>query len=123
MIGSILEVPGFIVNLHLGCEAWEREHTQEVKVFLKLKFLEENVSESSDELKDTVCYAELAETVKMVSKKSEYKLIEKFAKDVYLKLKENLNFKVQLDIKVHKLKPPIDILTEGVFYSLGDSLR
>ncbi|MCJ8276249.1 MAG: dihydroneopterin aldolase [Bdellovibrionales bacterium] len=117
---SVLEIPGFTRQVRLGCMADERSVPQGVDFQIKIGFHETLVAEGSDELEDTVCYAQLSEKVSHLVEANEYKLIEKLARDVFMEVQSMLPQNATLQVRVHKLKPPIDILTQGVYYTMGD---
>lgn len=120
MVKSVLEIPWFRVQVLLGCETWEREHSQSVDFKIKIGFKESLAAETSDDLKDAICYAEISSLVVQTATKTEYKLIEKLARDVYEVIKKEIPKTSSLQVQVHKIKPPVDILKSGVLYSLGD---
>lgn len=120
VLHSVLEIPGFTRQVRLGCLPDERSVPQGVKFHIKIGFYSPLQAESSDELEDTVCYAVMSERISHLVEANEYKLIEKLARDVYNDVTSLLPNDARLQIKVHKLKPPIDILTQGVYYTVGD---
>ena len=77
-------------------------------------------AEVTDELGETVCYAQLSEKVLNLVQENEYKLVEKLARDIHTEISSMMPKGATFQVRVHKLKPPIDILTRGVFYSVGD---
>jgi len=117
---SVLELQNFTLPIHLGCEEWERENTQPVDFKITFGFASPLKAEISDQLEDSVCYAKVCDSISNLTKNTHFKLIEKLAKDVHLNLMECFPQHDALKVSVHKLKPPVDLLKNGVVYSCGD---
>lgn len=117
---SKLEIPGFTRQVSLGCLAEERAELQSVDFYIKIGFYTDLSAEISDELAETVCYDQLSQKVGHLIEGKEYKLIEKLARDVLVEIQKILPPNSSAQVCVHKLKPPIDILTKGVYYTVGD---
>lgn len=106
--------------VRLGCEVWERSAPQEVLVSIELRFAAPPAGVLSDELTDTVCYADIAQSVLEHCQNREYKLVEKMGLDIYHLVKEKAGKKDQVAISVHKVQPPIPRLSGGSIYRCGD---
>jgi len=110
----------FRLHIHLGCEDWERFNPQEVDIELKFGFQTARQSVTSDRIEDAICYAKVCEHVALMARSREFKLIEKLAHDIKESVEQNFSNHDFIKVTVHKLKPPVDLLTGGVTYSCGD---
>lgn len=110
----ILEINRFMVKVHLGCKASERLHPQAVAVSLKLIFENGVQALVTDRLSDTICYQELCRKIKKVAEAKEYDTVEHLAFQIGGALRPSLPPSVGAELCVHKLKPPIADLAEGV---------
>lgn len=117
---SKLTLNPFRLPIHLGCEAWERESTQSVDFQITFGFSSPLKAETSDELEDSICYAKVCDLISKLTKETHFKLIEKLAEDVRSSIAEHFPQHDFLKVSVHKLKPPVDLLTNGVVYECGD---
>ena len=113
---SVLEIKEFKTQFHLGCEAWEREHSQQVNFDILYEFDSSPLGELSDSIADTLCYAHICESLRELTEKH-YKLVEHIASDAIEKVKPLLVCSGKLTIRVHKIKPPVDGLSGGVIYN------
>lgn len=116
----IMEVRSARLRVRLGCSALERAQPQEVDLDVMVRFDDYPAACESDELKDTVCYAELIESARAVCEKREFKLIEKLANEIYRRLRYQVPPESDLWLRVIKLNPPIADLHGGVSFSIGD---
>jgi FolB domain-containing protein len=117
---STLELKDFTLPVHLGCEDWERKSGQSVNFRITFGFKKPPKAEQSDELEDSICYAKVCKKIEALTRETHFKLIEKLAEDVRQNLIENFPNHDYLRVSIHKLKPPVDLLTNGVVYSCGD---
>ena len=74
-----LEVPAIRLEVRLGCEAAERALPQAVDIELRIRFADLPAACWTDELADTVCYAELAALLREHCAQREFRLIERLA--------------------------------------------
>jgi dihydroneopterin aldolase len=105
--------------LALGCTAEERARPQEIGVSVELRFEGEPRGVRTDELRDTVCFAELGAAFARHFEGKEYRLIERIAGEVY-EIAREVSRGAAVAVKVHKLKPPVANLVGGAVYSCGD---
>lgn len=119
-VRSVLELQNFTLPVHLGCEDWERKVSQPVNFKISFGFGSPLKAETTDSLEDSVCYAKVCEKVSELTGSKHFKLIEKLAEDTRQSLAKNFPNHDFLKVSVHKLKPPVDLLTNGVVYSCGD---
>ncbi len=116
---SELKINPIRVFVSLGCGADERANPQEVQIGLNLKFASPPVGCSTDDIKDTICYRDLAETIYGIAKSQEFRLIEHLAHKVFISLKEKYpEVKMRLDAK--KVHPPHELLAGGLNFIYGD---
>ncbi len=113
-----LKIEPFRVWFHLGCEASERVHAQPVDISLIIKFHALPKACITDELKDTVDYSQFIEVARQLGKNMEFKVIEHLAYKLHEEFKKLIIIDSKLIIKVHKLFPPIEGLTNGVTFIL-----
>lgn len=105
-----------VLWLSLGCQPSEREHLQPVQISLKFEFTTPPEACLTDDLAHTVCYANVIEILNMNISKNEYKLIEHLSYSIWHVIKAEIAFDGVLEIKVHKLRPPIQGLDKGVIF-------
>jgi dihydroneopterin aldolase len=123
-----LTLQDLVLTVHLGCTAEERALPQEVRVKLELRFptgpmtlpITLPVALSSDKLEDTICYAKISYAIIKHCEAREYHLIERMAAEIYLLTREISGPEIELDITVHKVRPPVDQLRGGTFFRCGD---
>lgn len=87
---------------------------------MELRFLEIPNATVSDDIRDAICYGRISEAlVKHIGEK-EFHLVEKMAADFYKIVKGILEGRAELQLTVHKVRPPIKQLMGGVEYTIGD---
>jgi dihydroneopterin aldolase len=120
---STLILNGLRQSVRLGCEADERQVPQFVRFDIRIRFESRPLGCVSDNLKDTICYAQLSDCIQKVCRLTEYRLIERLCWDTYVAVKEFLPAGTLLWIKVHKERPPIPYENQGTSFILGDWLE
>lgn len=75
------------------------------------------VSCETDDLSDTVCYAELTSLITAACEQKTYKLIEHLAYDIYTLIKARHTLECQVTVSK---KPPIANLQGGAAFVCGD---
>src|ERR1700677_4995145 len=120
--GSELSVNEISAQVSLGCTAEERAVLQEVRVSLNLVFLNKPKACATDLLDDTVCYAKLTDGVLKVCSEKSYQTVEHMASRIFEELRKTMPQDVKLQVKMHKLNPPLPNLKGGVFFTCGDIL-
>lgn len=106
--------------VHLGCTPEERAVVQEVRIAVELRFLVAPFGTESDELSDTVCYAEISDKITRHCESREFKLIERMGFECYHLVRELTDREVGVAVTVHKVKPPVNNLRGGAHYRCGD---
>ena len=110
----------FSFRCALGCLQEEQDQPQEVRVSLKFRFPTPPPACESDQLTDTVCYAEICEHIRKVGTAGKFRTVEHLGHAIYLRLGSSLPREIQWGLEVHKVHPPVDGLTGGVYFQIGD---
>lgn len=121
MAVSRIQVRELSMQVHLGCTERERSLAQEILVSFVLDFAESPPGEATDRLEDTVCYDRLCQKLVAHTENRQFQLIEKMAADFLAILRQSCP-SLLIQLKVHKVRPPIDGLKGGVVYVCGDTL-
>lgn len=119
-VKTSLSLQGLRLQVRLGCSAEERSIPQFVRFDLEIHFFEAPNGCISDQLSETICYAQLSENLRTLCSSREYQLIEKLGWDAYQSLREQLPSSVGLQLRAIKEKPPIDELTGGAVFTISD---
>ncbi len=117
---SELFIPSARLNVHLGYNEDERALAQEVNLSIRIQFPVLPPACQTDELRDTICYAQIINSLRGYLFKQRYSLIERLGYDIYTYINEKLPDQTQLGIKITKLYPPLEKVPEGVAFILGD---
>lgn len=115
-----LTISDMSLQVKLGCSSEERSVLQEVRVSLDLHFFEQPPGTISDNLSDTICYAQICKSFENYCQKHEFSLVEKLARDLLLVSRELVHGRALISLRVHKVSPPVQGLIGGVVYRLGD---
>lgn len=113
-----LEIRSFRSWVRLGCSVEERAFPQEVELSLVLAFRAVPEGTRSDLLADTLCYAEICQDMDATCRAGEYALVERLAEALIGKVRQRVGDRAGLDLRVHKLRPPIEGLRGGVVFRL-----
>lgn len=112
-IESLLELPLLQYPVYLGCHKEERMEHQTVLFHVMIFFSGKLPGIETDQLEDTVCYAQIAETLHQVCSLKEYHLIENLAGSCLIALenkirqwKKSPELKIKIKVIVSKQKPP-----------------
>ena len=98
----------------------ERRVPQEVRLDVELRFPAPLRAGESDELADTVCYGQLADSLRRhFSTRGEILLIERVAEEAYKVVAEDAKGGL-VAVEVRKVNPPVERLLGGAFYRVGD---
>jgi len=115
-----LEVPAIRLDVRLGCEAAERAVPQGVEIALRIRFADLPAACWTDELADTVCYAELAAALREHCAPREFRLVERLALELAGVVRARLPEGARLTLTVVKLAPPVPELVRGVSFTIDD---
>lgn len=116
---TVLEVPALRLDVRLGCTADERRVPQAVDLALTIRFAAPPAACWSDELADTVCYAELASVARSHCAEREFKLVERLACELHALLSAALPPGATLALTATKVGPPVAGLAGGVRFTIA----
>ena len=119
-VRTTLEVPAIRLDVRLGCEAPERAVPQAVDLALVIDFATAPAACTSDELADTVCYAELAGLAGAYCAAREFRLVERLAFKLRDVVRTRLPHDARLALTVTKVAPPVPGLSGGVRFTIDD---
>ena len=108
------------LEVRLGWSEAERQVPQTVAFDVAVRFATPPKAHHSDELSESVCYAELSESLRELCTKQEFRLIEKLAGAAIAALRPKLPAQSRLQIRVTKERPPVEGLAGGASFLLGD---
>lgn len=119
-LSSKLQICDLILNVRLGCSAEERERAQEVRLNLEIQFTSIPEACSSDNLGETVCYAEITQILKDVIQEKEYQTVEHLAFNCLQTIRQKVPQTLPMHLTVHKVKPPLALPNKGVVFHLSE---
>lgn len=102
------------VSVHLGMTVEEQKHLQEIRWTIQFK-----VSMPADQ-NLPVCYQAVSDKIKSYSQSSKFSSMEKLVLHCYNKLKKDFPKIKTLFLKLHKVSPPLEGVSGGVFLEYGD---
>ncbi|MDG7056031.1 MAG: dihydroneopterin aldolase [Wolbachia endosymbiont of Meromenopon meropis] len=112
--------------LHLGCSAEERFHPQLVSIDVDFIFKYPPIGFVTDRLKDTICYSEVVQSIKLLTKSKQFNLIEHFTRDIYTVISKLLIQKKHtissIRVVTHKVAPPVPDVHGGVLFTYFNTL-
>lgn len=120
MINSNLHIRGLKLPVNLGWPDQEREQEQIVSLDLEIIFPKPPLACITDDLKDTVCYAALIQTLRDKLSAQNFHLIEHLGQEIYCIVKEQFPPDAYITIHITK-NPNIEGLTNGVCFSYYDA--
>jgi dihydroneopterin aldolase len=115
-----LRLENLSLQVRLGCLPKERMQTQEVRLTIEFRFKKEPRGCTTDELQDTICYAQVSEAMRKHCESREFKLIERMAYECEKIAREIAGRETQIGVAMHKVRPPVDSLLGGATYRCGD---
>jgi dihydroneopterin aldolase len=118
----VLSVEDYSVLCSLGCTAEERATLQEVRASVRIRFAQAPKACETDQLQDTLCYAEVCARIKQVVESKGYQTVEHLARAIVLRLETLISKDDVWSLKIHKVNPPIQGLRGGVTFELGHGL-
>jgi dihydroneopterin aldolase len=108
--------------VRLGCTPEERKQAQEVRIRVDLRFHDAPEGIRSDELKDTICYARLSMAFRERLAGREFQLVERIAAELFEETQKLVEGRALISLVAHKVRPPVEGLTGGVEYRIGEFL-
>ncbi|MCC8370283.1 MAG: dihydroneopterin aldolase [Rickettsia endosymbiont of Stiretrus anchorago] len=110
-----------ITWIHLGCGSEEKHHAQPVEININLIFPTPPLATQTDNIDDTICYAETVRLIQKLCQENRFNLIEHLAARIYDIIYHDLiktkSEKVFLKVTVTKLKSPVSGVHGGVSFS------
>jgi dihydroneopterin aldolase len=119
-VSNSLLIQDLSLQVSLGCSAEERATLQEVRFSLELHFSKTPQACVSDQLSDTVCYAELSKIITTVCEVQSYQTVEHLACRSFEELRKSIDPEIKIKVTAHKIRPPVPSLKGGVFFTYGD---
>ena len=117
---SRLEINGFILPIHLGWPALERNEEQTIELDIEIHFHVPPYACITDKLEDTFCYSKIADSLREKIAHRAFHLIEHATLCIYQVLKTEVPDDAKVIVHLRKL-PSIDGLTKGVRFTYGDT--
>lgn len=117
-LGGELTIDDLELWVHLGCSDGERATPQPVLLSLALRFDAPPRACESDELVDTICYAELSDVARTVTSAREFNTVESMAWEIARSLRERLPGSVRLTLRLAKPRAPVPGLRGGVAFAI-----
>ncbi len=118
--GIELEVEAIRLHVRLGCQAAERAAAQAVDVNVVIRCAALPAACWTDELEDSVCYAELATLLREHCAPREFRLVERLALELHGLVRSRLPKGARLALTVTKLAPPVAELERGVRFTIDE---
>jgi len=115
-----LSIQSLELNLYLGWSMKERENLQKVLIDIELHFPKPPKACVSDELTDTVDYDFIVRDILKRFEKQTYKLIEALTKAVYSAVKRDLDTKIKISVRIHKVSVPLPGLKGGTAFTISE---
>ncbi len=110
-----LKLKNVIINAYLGVYDFEQQAAQEVLLDLCVAYHQIPKGCFSDQLEDTVCYADINALLIQTALKKRYQLIEHLAQSLLDALIDRLAVQqVDIYLELHK-KPPLDNVSVASF--------
>jgi dihydroneopterin aldolase len=106
----------------LGCSIEEQEISQPVDISFEIRFHPSPDACRTDQIEDTFCYGKIAEELRALYDGKRIQTVEKLAGLGYELIKAKVGTRGAVKLSVHKLKPPVEGLLDGVFFECGDLL-
>lgn len=118
---ATLEIKKLILELNIGVEQEERNKLQDIEFNITINFAQPPKACTSNQINDTICYADLVEKIKIFCSNHSFKLIEHLCFKLYEYLtKDCLSLKDTLILQVCK-NPPIENVKGKCCFTIKDS--
>ena len=115
-----LEIRKLVLGVHLGCGADERINKQDVSFSAKFRFATMPRGADTDELSDSLCYAQVSDLIQTTIENREFKLIEHLGHVIFKNLKGLAGPDIRIELEVHKLNPPVQNLRDGSAFTISE---
>jgi dihydroneopterin aldolase len=117
---SVVSLDSLQMKVNLGVTEEERNVAQDVKISFKLYFETPPKACYSDELKDTICYHEIANIAREHCTGNHVKLLEYLCMQLHAKVRKVVAESIKIWIKVEKCNPPIKGLMGSTSFEYCD---
>jgi dihydroneopterin aldolase len=120
---SRLQVNELELSVHLGCSPEEQESLQKIRISFEFRFASLPQACFTDEVKDTICYGSVSDSIRDFCSHSRFKTIEKLAMECFGILQKAAQTVGNDElpgfrIRVHKVHPPVECLLNGAFFEI-----
>jgi 7,8-dihydroneopterin aldolase/epimerase/oxygenase len=124
---TVLRIPVIAGQVHLGCLPKERKKSQKYETEIKITFASPPSVCTTDDLKNTPCYAEMSALLEKLSQTKHFASIEHLAmesfKTIRTYLKKFKKIKVaELHLNINKVQPPVKAIRQGSHFSVTDRI-
>ncbi len=113
---NTLHIHPFRVWVRLGCQESERANVQPVDVSVDITFSKMPEACVSDDLTQTVDYSLFVSAARQLAETMEFKLVEFLTYTLHNAFEKIVAGQAMLSVKVHKLHPPVDGMTNGISF-------
>ena len=100
------------IPVHLGMTFEEKKKPQEIRWTIQFSAL------ASTE--PSICYQEVSDKIQLYSQSQNFSSMEELVIYCYRRLKTDFPKIISLSLKLHKVSPPLEGLSGGVFLEYGD---
>jgi len=116
---ATLHVRRLELNVNLGWRSQERKQEQAIELDLDIQYPSLPKACETDDLQDTVCYAQLTDAIRQQISHKNYRLVEHLSAEIYTIAKAHLPQETKLMVRLTKY-PKIEGLIGGVCFDYGD---
>jgi FolB domain len=113
--------------VHLGCSAEEKSSPQLVSIDVDFTFKSPPSGITTDQLKDTICYLEVVQSIQSLVQGKQFNLIEHLTHEIYRAINNLLLRKKHIissvRVTTHKIAPPVPGVHGGVFFTYCNELQ
>lgn len=99
------------LKLNLGLTNQERSKKQSILLQIKIIFPKKPLACSSNDIKDTICYATLIKKIQEFCKNKKFILVEELGEQLLNIIKNNIPKKCKVHLQVQKKRPLPELLS------------
>lgn len=118
VLSAELQINELCYFVSLGCSDAEKSILQEVLISVSVVFANPPQACESDDLQNTICYAQIADCLFVSFENQKFNTIEKLAMHSWQVVKKLCTEKTQISIKINKVRPPIGRKNSGSTFLL-----
>ncbi|QJT94555.1 dihydroneopterin aldolase [Wolbachia endosymbiont of Diaphorina citri] len=127
MVACNLLISDLRLWVHLGCSAEEKSSPQLVSIDVDFTFKSPPSGITTDQLKDTICYLEVVQSIQSLVQGKQFNLIEHLTHEIYRAINNLLLRKKHIissvRVTTHKIAPPVPGVHGGVFFTYCNELQ